>query len=48
MTHGFQHQDPMIGFAIPKSALVPQHGQKARPADGKIPEPRSFQPRPGR
>lgn len=50
MTHGFEQQDPLKGFTIPKSAATPQHGRKpdkaAKPA--KVREARSFEPKPGR
>jgi hypothetical protein len=48
MTHGFQQQDSSANFSFPKSAPMPQHGQKA---DSKAAQPlrpkRSFEPRPG-
>lgn len=47
MTHGFQQQNQMANFTIPKSALTPQHGQKPDEKAVKLKEPRSFQPRPG-
>jgi hypothetical protein len=47
MTRGFQQQDQMHSFVLPKSAPTPQHGQKADKATAKIKENRSFQPRPG-
>ena len=47
MTTGFQQQDRMIGFAIPKSAASPQHGQKAPAEPLTVREPRSYKPRPG-
>lgn len=43
----FQQQDPMALFDPPRSAPTPQHGQKADKPEGKVKEPRSFQPRPG-
>ena len=46
MTHGFQQQDTLVGFTIPKSAASPQHGQKPAPATLNVREPRSFTPRP--
>lgn len=47
MTQGFQHQSQGFGYAIPKSAPTPQHGQ--RPPEKPLPirEPRSYTPRPG-
>jgi hypothetical protein len=47
MTHGFQQQDTGLGYAFPKSAATPQHGQK--PAEKPLPvrEPRACKPRPG-
>jgi hypothetical protein len=47
MTHGFQQQDPGLGFAFPKSAPTPQHGQKAAEKPLPVREPRSCKPRPG-
>jgi hypothetical protein len=47
VTHGFQQQDPGLGFCIPRSAATPQHGQKPDKKDAKIKPPRSCQPRPG-
>ncbi len=43
----FQQQDQTANFNPPKSAATPQHGQKADKPEGKVKEPRSFQPRPG-
>lgn len=47
MTHGFQHQDTGRGFSMPKPAPSPQHGQRPDLDKAKVPEPRSFTPRPG-
>jgi hypothetical protein len=47
MTHGFQQQEPGFGYAIPKSAATPQHGEKPRPSPLPLPKPRSYPPRPG-
>lgn len=47
MTQGFQHQNQMANFSIPKSAPSPQHGQKSDKKTTKLKEPKSFQPRPG-
>ena len=47
MTHGFQQQNPGLGYSVVKSAATPQHGQK--PTEKPLPErePRSYKPRPG-
>ena len=47
MTLRFQQQAQPAQFSPTKSAATPQHGQKAGKPDGKVKEPRSFQPRPG-
>jgi hypothetical protein len=50
MTRGLLHQQPGLGFSIPRSAASPQHGQKTNPQPkGAEParEPRSAVPRPG-
>jgi hypothetical protein len=48
MTRGFQQQDPVLNFNVPKSAATPQHGQKAdKTKAAPVREPRAFQPRPG-
>jgi len=48
MTKGFQQQNPVLDFCIPKSAAAPQHGQKADKTKATpVREPRSVQPRPG-
>jgi hypothetical protein len=48
MTHGFQQQDPGLGFTFPKSVPAPQHGGrpdklKAQP----VRPPRVVEPKPG-
>lgn len=48
MPTGFQQQDPMIGFCIPTSAPIPQHGQKADKLCKKIKDKRVVTPQPGR
>jgi len=47
MTKGFQHQNPLINFTVPRSEPKPQHGQKPDGACLKVEEKRSFEPRPG-
>lgn len=47
MTHGFQQQNSGFGYAIPKSAAMPQHGQKPPEKPLPVREPRSCVPRPG-
>ena len=48
MTQGFQQQDPDLNFFIPKSAVTPQHGQKADKIKATpVREPRTVEPRPG-
>ena len=47
MTQGFQQQDRGLGFCIPKSAAMPQHGQKPAEKPLNVREPRSHKPRPG-
>jgi hypothetical protein len=48
MTQGFQQQDSSLNFSFPKSAPMPQHGQKADPKKAAPARPqRSFEPRPG-
>lgn len=47
MTHGFQQQTPGLGYAAPRSAATPQHGQKPAEAAPPPREPRSYKPRPG-
>lgn len=45
MTHGFQQQ-AALGFSIPRSVAMPQHGQKPVMKKLEIKEPSSFKPRP--
>jgi hypothetical protein len=48
MTHGFQQQDTALNFCVTKSAVTPQHGQKAdKIKAAPVREPRTFEPRPG-
>ena len=47
MTHGFQQQNSMLGVAFPKSAAMPQHGQKPPAKPLPVRPPRSYKPRPG-
>jgi hypothetical protein len=48
MTRGFQQQNPVLNFCIPKSAPAPQHGQKAdKIKAAPVREPRAVEPRPG-
>ncbi len=47
MTHGFQQQTPGFGYAFPKSAAMPQHGQKPSEKPLPIREPHRRTPRPG-
>ena len=48
MTRGFQQQDPVQNFNIPKSAATPQHGQKAdKTKAAPVRDPRAVEPRPG-
>lgn len=47
MTQGFQQQDTGFGFAFPKSAAMPQHGQKPTEKPLPVREPRAVKPRPG-
>ena len=48
MTQGFQQQDSAQNFCIPKSAAMPQHGQKPdKTKAAPIRQPRTFNPRPG-
>ncbi|WP_297513500.1 hypothetical protein [uncultured Caulobacter sp.] len=48
MTSGFQHQNPMTNFCLPKAEPKAQHGQKADEVCLKLKERRTFEPRPGR
>jgi hypothetical protein len=48
MTKGFQQQDPVLNFCIPKSAAAPQHGQKPdQTKAAPVRPPRTVPPRPG-
>jgi hypothetical protein len=47
MTSGFQHQDPMRNFSVPKPEPKAQHGQKPDQECLKLKEKRTFEPRPG-
>jgi len=47
MTHGFQQQNAMLGVTFPKSAAMPQHGQKPPKKPLPVREPRTYKPRPG-
>ena len=47
MIKGFQHQAPMDGAHLPHPEPKPQHGQKPDVDCLKVPEKRSFEPRPG-
>ena len=46
MIKAFQHQTPRDGGDIPHPEPKPQHGQKPDAECLKIPEKRSFEPRP--
>lgn len=43
----FEQQVAAQSFSIPKSAALPQHGQKADAKVIKVAEQRTFRPRPG-
>ena len=47
MTHGFQQQNATLGLSFPKSAPMPQHGQKPTEKPLPVRPPRSYKPRPG-
>ncbi len=47
MMKPFQQQAPMGGHHLPHPTPHAQHGQKPDAACLKIPEKRSFEPRPG-
>lgn len=47
MTHGFQQQDSMLGVSFPRSAAMPQHGQKPSAKPLSVRAPRTCKPRPG-
>ncbi len=44
---GFQQQDTLSNFVIPRSCAVPQHGQQPDKECKKIKERRVLEPRPG-
>jgi hypothetical protein len=47
MTRGLLQQQPGLGFAMPRPAASPQHGQKAQAKPLPPPrDPRSHAPRP--
>ena len=46
MTHGLLQQQPDLGWAMPRQAATPQHGQKAAPKPALVRMPRSHKPRP--
>jgi len=48
MPTGFQQQNPLANFIIPKPCAAPQHGQKADGVCKKLKDPRPIDPRPGR
>lgn len=47
VTQGFQQQDQVANFVLPKCAPLPQHGQKADPAAVKAKARRVKELRPG-
>lgn len=47
MTSGFQNQNPMTNFSIPKSEPKAQHGRKPDEDALKLKERRAFEPKPG-
>jgi hypothetical protein len=47
MMKPFQQQVPMTGGHLPRPEPKPQHGQKPDVECLKVPEKRSFEPRPG-
>jgi hypothetical protein len=47
MTNGFQHQDPMTNYSVPKSEPKAQHGRKPDEDAPKVKERRTFDPKPG-
>jgi hypothetical protein len=47
MIKSFQHQTPLNTGNIPRPEPKPQHGQKPDTECLKVPERRSFEPRPG-
>jgi hypothetical protein len=47
MIKSFQHQSPLTNFSPPRPEPKPQHGQQPAAECLKVPEKRSFEPRPG-
>ncbi len=47
MTNGFQHQDPLTNYSVPKSEPKAQHGRKPDEDALKVKERRTFDPKPG-
>jgi hypothetical protein len=47
MMKSFLHQSPLSGAHLPHTAPKAQHGQKPDAECLKVPEKRSFEPRPG-
>lgn len=47
MTSGFQQQNPCGAFCIPRTAALPQHGQKPDTSCVAPPPRRVVKPRPG-
>lgn len=46
MTHGLLQQQPDLGWAMPRQAASPQHGQKAGAKPTPVRDPRTHKPRP--
>jgi hypothetical protein len=46
MTRGLLQQQPGLGYAAPRQAATPQHGQKAQTRPPPVREPRSQTSRP--
>lgn len=46
MTRGLLQQEPGLGWAIPRQAASPQHGQKAAAKPLPVRSPRNNPPRP--
>ena len=47
MIKNFEHQHPLTNFSPPRPEPKPQHGQQPDAECLKVPEKRSFEPRPG-
>jgi hypothetical protein len=47
MIKSFEHQHPLTNFSPPRPEPKPQHGQQPDAECLKLPEKRSFEPRPG-